>query len=109
MAALTEGIEERTSKGIFTTPLNFVPTAGSPYAQFRPPTAEWFVEATEKMVDSYFRHEDKLDLGLLSDDRPGFTMTGRSFHIMLLSDEITRRGQEMGKLPPGLPSQDFCD
>lgn len=31
--------------------------------------------------------------------------TGRSFHFLLAHDEITRRLQEAGKLPPGLPDQ----
>lgn len=106
MTSLVEGAEERLSKGILVTPLNFQPTFGSAYGQFRPPTADWIVEATEKMADSVFRHEDKMDGPLLADDRFGYTRTGRSYFIMLLFDEIWRRGQEMGKLPPGLPKQD---
>ena len=62
-------------------------------------------EATEKMAESHFRLEDTLDAPLLADDRPGYTRTGRSYNILMLTEEIWRRGQEMGKLPPGLPKQ----
>lgn len=105
MDALVEGFEELISKGVLTTPLSFQPSPRSAYAQFNPPAATWFVEATEKMADSYLRHEDKLDAPVFEDERPGYTRTGRSYFIMLLNDELWRRGQEMGKLPPGLPKQ----
>lgn len=105
MTSLVEGVEERLSVGVLTTPLSFGPSPGSAYEQFRPPTADWIVEANEKMADIYFRLEDTLDAPLLADDRPGYTRTGRSYSILMLTDEIWRRGQEMGKLPPGLPRQ----
>ena len=105
MTCLVEGVEERLSRGVLTTPLSFQPSPGSAYEQFRPPTADWIVEATEKMADSHFRLEDRMDIPWFEDDRPGYTRTGRSYFIMLLNDEIWRRGQEMGKLPPGLPKQ----
>jgi hypothetical protein len=105
MTSLVEGVEERLSKGVLSTPLCFQPTPGSAYEQFRPPTADWIVEATEKMAESHFRLEDTLDAPLPEDDRPGYTRTGRSYYILPLTDEIWRRGQEMGKLPPGLPKQ----
>lgn len=105
MTSLVEGVEERLIKGILTTPLSFQPSTGSVYEHFRPPTADWIVEATEKMAESHFHHGDKMDVPMLADDRPGYTRTGRSYYIMLLTDEIWRRGQEMGKLPPGLPKQ----
>lgn len=106
MSTLVEGIDERLSKGVFPTPNNFMITPGSGYAGFRPPSTEWYVEAAEKMADSFFRHADKLDAPLTADNRPGYTRTGRSFHIMLVGDEVTRRAQEMGQFPPGLPKQD---
>jgi len=34
-----------------------------------------------------------------------YTRTGRSYYILMLTDEIWRRGQGMEKLPPGLPKQ----
>lgn len=105
MTPLVEGVEERLSKGVLSTPLCFQPSPGSVYEQFRPPTADWIVEATEKMAESHFRLEETLDAPLLADDRPGYTRTGRSYYILPLTDEIWRRGQEMGMLPPGLPKQ----
>lgn len=109
MSSLVEGLEERISKGIYSAPLVFVPTPGSPYAQFRPPKAEWFVEANEKIADSYFKYADTLDVNLLTDNRPGFTRMGLSYPTIILRDEMARRLQEEGKFPPGLPSQDFID
>lgn len=105
MTSLVEGVEERLIEGVLTTPLCFQPSPGSAYEQFRSPSADWIVEANEKMAEIHFRHEDKLDAPLLADARPGYTRTGRSYNVLMLTDEIWRRGQEMGKLPPGLPKQ----
>ena len=109
MSSLVEGVEERILKGVYSAPLVMVPTRGSPYAQFRPPTADWFVEANEKMADIYFQYADTLDVNLLTDNRPGFTRIGLSYPHIILRDEMVRRLQEQGKFPPGLPSQDFID
>jgi hypothetical protein len=109
MSSLVEGVEERILKGIYSAPLVFVPTPGSPYAQFRPPKAEWFVEANEKIADIYFKYADTLDVNLLTDNRPGFTRVGLSYPNILVRDEMARRLQEQGKFPPGLPSQDFIE
>jgi hypothetical protein len=106
MSSLVEGVDECLSRGVYPFPNNFMVAPGSAYEGFRPPSADWYIEATEKMADSFFRHEDKLDAPLMADNRHGYTRTGRSFHIMLVGDEISRRGQEMGKLGPGLPRQD---
>ncbi|MHA2006958.1 MAG: radical SAM protein [Promethearchaeota archaeon] len=109
MTSLVDGIEERISKGVYSAPLVIVPTPGSPYAKFRPPIADWFIEANEKMADAYFRYADTLDVNLLTDNRPGFTRVGLSYPSILLRDEMARRLQEQGKFPPGLPSQDFIE
>jgi biotin synthase-related radical SAM superfamily protein len=109
MNSLVEGVEERISKGVYSAPLIFAPTPGTPYAEFRPPTAKWFVEANEKMADIYFRYADSLDVNLLTDNRPGFTRMGLSYPLIILRDEMARRLQEQGKFPPGLPSQDFIE
>ena len=109
MSSLVEGVEERISKGVYSAPLVFIPTPGSPYAQFRPPTAQWFVETNEKIADIYFRYADTLDVNLLTDNRPGFTRVGLSFSHIIVRDEMMRRLQEQGKYPPGLPSQDFIE
>ena len=34
----------------------FHSTPGSTYEDFRPPTAEWIIEASEKMVESFLKH-----------------------------------------------------
>jgi hypothetical protein len=109
MSSLVEGIEERISKGVYSCPLVFVPTPGSPYERFRPPNAEWFVETNEKIADIYFRYADTLDINLLTDNRPGFTRVGLSYPNVIVRDEMARRLQEQGKMPPGLPSQDFIE
>jgi len=109
MSSLVEGIEERISKGVYSAPLVIVPTPGSPYEKFRPPTADWIVEANEKMANIYFRYADSLDVNLLTDNRPGFTRMGLSYPNIILRDEMMRRLQEQGKFPPGLPSQDFIE
>ena len=109
MSSLVEGIEERISKGVYSAPLVFVPTPGSPYERFRPPTADWFVETNEKIADVYFRYANTLDVNLLTDNRPGFTRVGLSYPNIILRDELARRLQEQGKFPPGLPSQDFIE
>ena len=44
------------SKGILPHPIVFHPTLGSAYENFRAPTAEWIVEASEKMADSFMNH-----------------------------------------------------
>lgn len=105
MTSLVDGVEERLEQGVLTTPLCFMPSPGSAYEQFRPPTADWLVEANEKMAEAHFRLANTLDAPLLADDRPGYTRTGRSYPILMLTDEIWRRGQEMGQLQPGLPRQ----
>jgi len=109
MSSLVEGLEERIAKGVYSAPLVIAPTPGSPYAQFRPPTAQWIVETNEKIADIYFRYADTLDVNLLTDNRPGFTRMGLSYPNILVRDEMVRRLQEQGKFPPGLPSQDFIE
>jgi hypothetical protein len=106
MAGLLEGVEERIKKGSFTQLFNFTPVPGSPLGGFRPPTADWFVEAAEKIVDIYLKYADTFDVDLTEDTRFGYTRKGRSFYISIVDDEMARRLQEMGKLEPGLPRQD---
>ena len=71
-----------------------------------PPSAQWYVEACEKIVDIYLRYADTFDVDLTEDTRFGYTRKGRSFYISIVDDEMSRRLQEMGKLGPGLPKQD---
>jgi hypothetical protein len=109
MDSLVEGIKERLLNGVYSAPLVFAPAPGSPYAQFRPPSAKWFVEASDQIADIYFKYADTLDVNLLTDNRPGFTRMGLSYPLILVRDEMARRLQELGKFPPGLPSQDFIE
>jgi len=108
MDSLVEGIEERISKGVYTIGYMFYPAPGSAYEGFRPPTAPWFVKATEKIIDAYMKHADTQDVSLLDDERPGYTQRGRSLGNIIIEDEMTRRLQEMGKLPPGLPDRGYA-
>ncbi len=104
MAGLLEGIEERVSKGVYVMPTLFTPHLGSPMAGMMSPSAEWIVEANEKIVDIYLRYADTFDVDLKEDDRWGYTRRGHSYTECF--DELSRRLQEIGKLPPGLPKQD---
>ena len=52
------------------------------------------------------RYADTLDVDLAEDNRWGPTKRGQSFYATPTDDELTRRLQEMGKLPAGLPKQD---
>ena len=56
MSTLVAGYEERMSKGILPMPVVFHPEPNSAYEGFRPPTAEWIVEASDKMADSFMKH-----------------------------------------------------
>lgn len=106
MAQLVEGIEERVSKGVYVQPFAFQSYPDAPMVGMQPPSAEWFMEANEKIVDIYMRYADTFDVDLTEDDRWGYTRRGQSYSPSPSDDEKSRRLQEMGKLPPGLPKQD---
>ena len=106
LGGMIEGIEERMSKGVYIVPMTFGGGPGSPMMGMRPASAEWYVEAAEKIVDIYLRYADTLDVDLTEDDRWGYTRRGQSWFTSPADDEKSRRLQEMGKLPPGLPRQD---
>ena len=105
MAQLLEGVEERLSKGVYMQPLQFQPYPNSPMEGMRPPSAEWYMEANEKIAELYFKYGDTFDIPLTEDDRWGYTRRGNSYATGS-DDEKSRRLQEMGKLGPGLPKQD---
>lgn len=109
LAGMIEGIEERMSKGVYIVPMTFGGSPGSPMAGMRPPSAEWYVEVAEKVADIYFKYGDTLDVPLTEDDRWGYTRRGQSWFSAASDDEKTRRLQEMGILPAGLPRQDGID
>ncbi len=105
MAGMLEGIEERISKGVYSLPLMFGPTPGTPLEGMRPPSFEWYMESFEKIADIYLRYADTLDVDLTEDDRWGYTRRGQCSMFTPFKHEWIRRPQEMGKLPPGLPNQ----
>ncbi|MEE8374196.1 MAG: radical SAM protein [Dehalococcoidia bacterium] len=109
METLLAGVDERLSHGVFPVPFGFVPGPGMAFESFRPPTAEWHVEVAEQIVDSILQHADKLGMDPMADRRAGMTRTGLSYPAMLIGDEITRRAQERGVFPAGLPRQDCAE
>jgi len=106
MSGMLEGVEERLSKGVYMQPFMFESYPEAAMEGMRAPSAEWFVEANEKIVDLYFKYGDTFDIPLTEDDRWGYTRRGQSYYPSPSDDEKTRRLQEMGKLGPGLPRQD---
>jgi len=56
MAGMLEGIEERISKGVSMVPLIFKPYPLSQMEQMQPATAEWYMEAYEKIDEIRLRH-----------------------------------------------------
>lgn len=105
MAGMLEGIEERISKGVWSHPLIFYPAEGSAMVGMRSASTEWYMEAFEKIADIYLRYADTLDVDLTEDDRWGYTRRGQTTFFTPFKNEMIRRLQEMGKLPPGLPNQ----
>ncbi len=106
MAQLVEGIEERVSKGVYVIPFTYQSYPEAPMAGMQGASAEWYMEANEKIVDIYMRYADTFDVDLTEDDRWGYTRRGQSYFSSPSYDEKNRRLQEMGKLGPGLPKQD---
>lgn len=58
MSSVLEGIEERLSKGVMPRPVIFCSAPNSEYWGFRPPTADWLIEVTERMATQYLAHID---------------------------------------------------
>ncbi|TFG28254.1 MAG: hypothetical protein EU532_05675 [Promethearchaeota archaeon] len=56
MSTLLAGFEERLSKGVMLLPIVFMSCLGSAYWGFRTPTADWIVEASNKIVDIFLKH-----------------------------------------------------
>ena len=56
MDGLIEGVEERLSKGVMPRPVIFCSAPNSEFWGFRPPTADWILEATERMADLYLKY-----------------------------------------------------
>ncbi len=94
MSTLIEGIDERLSKGIMPIPLVFYSAPGSAYWGFRAPTAEWIVEASEKIADSFMKHSPKFLARAMAKARRKRTPR-QSTHLTIVFDEIQRRIQEL--------------
>ncbi|NEX13431.1 MAG: hypothetical protein C1941_01820 [Prosthecochloris sp.] len=104
MNLMLEGVEERMSKGVYPNMLVYQPVPGADMFRMPPPNADWLVEASEKIADLYFKYEDRFDMPLAEDHRPGYTRMGRSQYIILAGDEVARRLQEQGhELPEAYP------
>ena len=99
MTALVEGVEERLSKGVMPFPITFYSAPGSAYWGFRPPTADWFVEASQRMADSFMSSAGFLQCVA---EASGGAMTGSSSALTkysspmtLVFDEVLRRVQQL--------------
>jgi hypothetical protein len=102
MSTLLKGFDERVSKGIMPLPLVYFSAPGSAYWGFRSPTAEWIVEASERIVDIFMEHMPKL-LSFVSMMRPedsnvrALGRQGRPLsdylttHLSTVPDELQRR------------------
>ncbi len=91
---------------MYVIPFTYQSYPEAPMTGMQPASAEWYMEANEKIVDIYMRYADTFDVDLTEDDRWGYTRRGQSWFTAPSDDEKSRRLQEMGKLPPGLPRQD---
>jgi hypothetical protein len=99
MSTLLKGMEERVSKGILPLPLVFFSAPGSAYWGFRSPTAEWIVEASERMVDIFLEHIPKF-LSMMPPEKSGAGALGMrerplsaylTTHLSTVPDELQRR------------------
>ncbi len=97
MKMLVKGVEERLSKGVFPLTFNFLAAPGSAYENFRPPKADWIVEAAQRMAESFLRHSEKLLMEELYDASHSVTGGQPPFWpINVTCDEVVRRLEEQG-------------
>lgn len=110
MEALVEGVEERISKGVMPFPLTYYSAPGSAYWGFRPPNADWFVEASRRIADSFVKSPGFLQClaqsagGSLVGD--GAALSKHSNAMTLVFDEVLRRFQQM--FAPAAPLSDVA-
>ena len=111
MSSLVKGFDERISKGILPLPLVFHSTPGSEYEDFRPPTVEWIIKASEKMADSFMRYIFKWIKPTKGDNKDGGSKTPRfspsrmpTTHLSVVFDEI---GYRINKLLGGKSISEF--
>jgi hypothetical protein len=84
MSSVLNGIEERLARGVMPRPVIFCSAPNSEYWGFRPPTADWLIEVTERMASKYVEH---IDFGSLAEDL-------ESGPTMLVFDVIKQRLQK---------------
>ena len=113
MSTLVNGFDERISKGILPLPLVFHSTPRSSYEGFRPPTAEWIIEASEKMADSFMKHIFKWIKPTKSKAEQKGTIVSRfssrsmpTTHLSVVFDEISHR---INKLLRGKSINEFLE
>ncbi|MCP4682744.1 MAG: hypothetical protein GY864_10460 [Desulfobacterales bacterium] len=97
MSSLVEGVDERLSKGVMPFPLSYYSAFGSAYWGFRPPTADWLIEASEKLADSYLKSTEFINsvAQARGGDTNEPTLSSQSSPMSLVFDEVFRRVQEM--------------
>jgi hypothetical protein len=78
MSSVLNGIEERLAHGVMPRPVIFCSAPNSEYWGFRPPTADWLMEVTERMATRYAQH---IDFG----DRPGLVESGPTMLVFDMS------------------------
>ena len=101
MSSLVNGIDERLSKGIMPNTLVFFSTPGSAYWGFRPPTAEWIVEASNKIVNSFLKHGPKWlakarRIAKKESNGRSEIKVMRDGRMSIVFDELARRLSEIG-------------
>lgn len=93
MDSLVEGMEERLQKGVLPLPFVFYSAPGSAYWGFRPPTAEWLVESTDRLADVFMPHLPRVMQNLAASGASA--PAAPSFANCILFDEVRRRFQEL--------------
>ena len=101
MSTLVNGIDERLSKGVMPNILMFFSTPGSAYWGFRPPTASWIVEASNKIVDSFLKYAPKwIAKSQRMAKKEGKSKSelkiDRDGRMSIVFDELARRLKEIG-------------
>ncbi len=89
MDSLVKGMEERLSKGVLPLPFVFYSAPGSPYWGFRPPTADWLMQANDQLADVFMPHIPGVMQSLA--DSAASPPTAPSFANCMLFDEVQRR------------------
>jgi len=101
MSTLVNGIDERLSKGVMPNMLVFFSTLGSAYWGFRPPTADWIIEASNKIVDSFLKHGPKWlakarRFAKSEGHKSSEFKVDRDGRMSIVFDELARRISEIG-------------